>query len=96
MTVKLNDCSRSLNDLTDKIRDKENHILDLKNKVKEYEDVIDYMHHQYKERELEFRDIVECIDDYYKNETMRLIPIYINKHIVDNKGYQGTVTFLFY
>mgnify|MGYP006183431419 CR=1 FL=1 len=85
MTVKLNDHSHSLNDLTDKIRDKKNHILDLKNKVKEYKGVIDFMHHQYEERELEFRDIVKCIDNYYKNETMRLIPMYINKHMVDNK-----------
>mgnify|MGYP006210245433 CR=1 FL=1 len=61
MTVKLNDRSRSLNDLTDEIRDRENHILDLKNKVKEYKDVIDFMQYKYKERELEFRYIVNVL-----------------------------------
>ena len=73
--------------MTDKIRDKENHILDLKNRVQEYEDVIDFRHHQYEEQELDFTDIVEFIGDYYKNGTIRLIPMYINKHMVDNDVY---------
>ena len=84
MTVKIKRPSSLLNDLTDKFRDQENHILDLQNNVKEHKDVIDFLQHQCKERELEFRDIVECIDDYYKNETMRLIQMYINKHMLDN------------
>ena len=77
-----------VNSLIDDIRDEQNYIWALESKVSEYDDAIDFMNNQFEDREEEFANIPSCIDDFYHTEMTKLSPLFIKRHMVDNKNYK--------
>jgi chromosome segregation ATPase len=85
---------QEMNSLIDEVRDKHNYMKSLEDKVSEYEDALDFMSNQYEDQEEEFTDIIACIDNFYSNEMTKLSPLFIKKHMVNNKKYKGAVSLL--
>jgi hypothetical protein len=85
---------QEMNSLIDEVRDKHNYMKSLEDKVSEYEDALDFMSNQYEDQEEEFIDIIACIDNFYSNEMTKLSPLFIKKHMVNNKKYKGAVSLL--
>jgi hypothetical protein len=82
--------------LIDEVGDKHNYMKSLEDKVSEYEDALDFMNNQYEDQEEEITDIIACIDNIYSNEMTKLSSLFIKKHMVNNKNYNGAVPLLPY
>ena len=64
------------------MRDKVNKVRDLEENVEEYEQVISCIQQEYEELEGEYKSIIDYMDHYIED----IIPLYIRKCQVPNKG----------
>ena len=71
--------------MKDEINDKTRTIDDLKEKVGKYDEVIDWMEHEYEERCQEYETRIDFLKAYYKAIIAKNSPQYVIKNWVKNK-----------
>ncbi len=84
---KLQTSTSLINELKDEINNKTRTIDDLKKKVGEYDEVIDWMEHEYEERCQEYETQIDSLKAYYEAIIAKNSPRYVMKHWVKNKSH---------
>jgi hypothetical protein len=64
-------------------------IKDLRNKIEEYEEIIGWMEHEYKEKCNKYQSMISSINAYYKEVIATNSPRHVMKHWVKNKPRAG-------
>ena len=83
--AKLKSNSSLINELKDDIQDETMMVDDLQQKVNEYEDIIDWMEHEYEETCQNYQTKIDSIEAYYTAIIAKNTPRYVMKHWVKNK-----------
>ena len=83
--AKLKSSSSLINELKDDIQDKTMMVDDLQQKVNEYEDIIDWMEHEYEETCQDYQTKIDSIEAFCTAIIAKNTPRYVMKHWVKNK-----------
>jgi chromosome segregation ATPase len=83
---KLQTSTSLINELKDEINDERRTIDDLEKKVGEYDEVIDWMEHEYEEKCKEYETRMDSLKTYYEAIIKKNSTRYVMKHWVKNKS----------